>query len=98
MYFEILNGAYFPFPTQTLLVHIKDSFSGSCMVQISQALSDSKKSLVVVLLLCYLCTCSFCVIISFPFQVDVIESQWNILQARIQDSHDFTELVSFHQE
>ncbi|OWM63562.1 hypothetical protein CDL15_Pgr019512 [Punica granatum] len=34
-----------------------------------------------------------------PFQlVDVIESQWNVLQGRIQDSHDFTELVGFHQE
>ncbi|PNX92183.1 gamma-tubulin complex component 4, partial [Trifolium pratense] len=30
--------------------------------------------------------------------VDVIESQWNILQSHIQDSHDFTELVGFHQE
>lgn len=36
--------------------------------------------------------------LQFYIQVDVIESQWNILQARIQDSHDFTELVSFHQE
>lgn len=34
----------------------------------------------------------------FPLQVDVIESQWNILQNHIQDSHDFTELVGFHQE
>lgn len=32
------------------------------------------------------------------FQVDVIESQWNILQSHIQNSHDFTELVGFHQE
>ncbi|GJN36006.1 hypothetical protein PR202_gb24829 [Eleusine coracana subsp. coracana] len=31
-------------------------------------------------------------------QVDVIESQWNVLQSHVQDSHDFTELVSFHQE
>ncbi|KAF6135742.1 hypothetical protein GIB67_028598 [Kingdonia uniflora] len=30
--------------------------------------------------------------------VDVIESQWNVLQARVKDSHDFTELVGFHQE
>ncbi|KAL6968534.1 Gamma-tubulin complex component 4 [Sarracenia purpurea var. burkii] len=30
--------------------------------------------------------------------VDVIESQWNVLQAHIQDSHDFTELVGFHQD
>ncbi|CAL5423489.1 unnamed protein product [Camellia sinensis] len=30
--------------------------------------------------------------------VDVIESQWNVLQAHIQDSRDFTELVGFHQE
>lgn len=28
----------------------------------------------------------------------MIESQWNILQDHIQDSHDFTELVGFHQE
>ncbi|KAL5122266.1 Gamma-tubulin complex component 4 [Glycine soja] len=32
------------------------------------------------------------------FLVDVIESQWNILQSHIQESHDFTELVGFHQE
>lgn len=32
------------------------------------------------------------------FQVDVIESQWNVLQTHIQESHDFTELVDFHQE
>ncbi|KAL5991595.1 Gamma-tubulin complex component 4 [Asimina triloba] len=32
------------------------------------------------------------------FQVDVIESQWNVLQSRVQDSQDFTELVGFHQE
>ncbi|XP_052172126.1 gamma-tubulin complex component 4 [Diospyros lotus] len=36
--------------------------------------------------------------LQFYIQVDVIESQWNVLQARIQDSHDFTELVGFHQE
>lgn len=34
----------------------------------------------------------------FYIQVDVIESQWNVLQAHIQNSHDFTELVGFHQE
>ncbi|CAK7348319.1 unnamed protein product [Dovyalis caffra] len=34
----------------------------------------------------------------FYIQVDVIESQWNVLQAHIRDSHDFTELVGFHQE
>lgn len=36
--------------------------------------------------------------IELTFQVDVIESQWNVLQSHVQDSHDFTELVSFHQE
>ncbi|XP_015951163.1 gamma-tubulin complex component 4 homolog isoform X1 [Arachis duranensis] len=36
--------------------------------------------------------------LQFYIQVDVIESQWNILQTHIQDSHDFTELVGFHQE
>ncbi|WCJ22227.1 hypothetical protein M5689_004325 [Euphorbia peplus] len=36
--------------------------------------------------------------LQFYIQVDVIESQWNVLQAHIQDSHDFTELVNFHQE
>ncbi|GMY16941.1 gamma-tubulin complex component 4 homolog [Fagus crenata] len=36
--------------------------------------------------------------LQFYIQVDVIESQWNVLQAHIQDSHDFTELVAFHQE
>ncbi|PKI70518.1 hypothetical protein CRG98_009023 [Punica granatum] len=37
--------------------------------------------------------------IMVPFQlVDVIESQWNVLQGRIHDSYDFTELVRFHQE
>ncbi|KAK7392303.1 hypothetical protein VNO78_20737 [Psophocarpus tetragonolobus] len=36
--------------------------------------------------------------LQFYIQVDVIESQWNILQTHIQESHDFTELVGFHQE
>ncbi|KAH7678692.1 gamma-tubulin complex component 4 protein [Dioscorea alata] len=36
--------------------------------------------------------------LQFYIQVDVIESQWNSLQARVQDSHDFTELVGFHQD
>ncbi|GAB2281616.1 Gamma-tubulin complex component 4 [Dionaea muscipula] len=36
--------------------------------------------------------------LQFYIQVDVIESQWNVLQAHIEDSHDFTELVNFHQE
>ncbi|XP_043721319.1 gamma-tubulin complex component 4 isoform X2 [Telopea speciosissima] len=36
--------------------------------------------------------------LQFYIQVDVIESQWNVLQAHIHDSHDFTELVGFHQE
>ncbi|XAR58425.1 hypothetical protein NMG60_11013810 [Bertholletia excelsa] len=36
--------------------------------------------------------------LQFYIQVDVIESQWNVLQTHIQDSHDFTELVGFHQE
>ncbi|KAK3020859.1 hypothetical protein RJ639_045541 [Escallonia herrerae] len=36
--------------------------------------------------------------LQFYIQVDVIESQWNVLQAHIQDSHDFTEMVGFHQE
>ncbi|CAM8980751.1 unnamed protein product [Rhodiola kirilowii] len=36
--------------------------------------------------------------LQFYIQVDVIESQWNVLQARIQESRDFTELVEFHQE
>uniref|UniRef100_A0A0D9ZUE6 Gamma-tubulin complex component n=1 Tax=Oryza glumipatula TaxID=40148 RepID=A0A0D9ZUE6_9ORYZ len=36
--------------------------------------------------------------LQFYIQVDVIESQWNVLQAHVQDSHDFTELVTFHQE
>ncbi|PKI40190.1 hypothetical protein CRG98_039442 [Punica granatum] len=30
--------------------------------------------------------------------VDVVESQWNVLHGRIQDSYDFTELVLFRQE
>ncbi|XP_034691369.1 gamma-tubulin complex component 4 [Vitis riparia] len=36
--------------------------------------------------------------LQFYIQVDVIESQWNVLQTHIQESHDFTELVGFHQE
>ncbi|XP_021906800.1 gamma-tubulin complex component 4 [Carica papaya] len=36
--------------------------------------------------------------LQFYIQVDVIESQWKVLQAHIQDSRDFTELVGFHQE
>ncbi|GLU03740.1 hypothetical protein SLE2022_209240 [Rubroshorea leprosula] len=36
--------------------------------------------------------------LQFYIQVDVIESQWNVLQSHIQDSQDFTELVNFHQE
>ncbi|XP_054819675.1 gamma-tubulin complex component 4 homolog isoform X1 [Prosopis cineraria] len=36
--------------------------------------------------------------LQFYIQVDVIESQWNILQSHIQESHDFTELEGFHQE
>lgn len=36
--------------------------------------------------------------LQFYIQVDVIESQWNVLQAHVQDSRDFTELVGFHQE
>ncbi|KAF7818194.1 gamma-tubulin complex component 4-like protein [Senna tora] len=36
--------------------------------------------------------------LQFYIQVDVIELQWNILQTHIQESHDFTELVGFHQE
>lgn len=36
--------------------------------------------------------------LQFYIQVDVIESQWNVLQSHIQNSHDFTELVGFHQE
>ncbi|KAJ7518689.1 hypothetical protein O6H91_20G003500 [Diphasiastrum complanatum] len=36
--------------------------------------------------------------LQFYIQVDVIESQWNLLQERIQGSKDFTELARFHQE
>ncbi|XP_048442772.1 gamma-tubulin complex component 4 homolog isoform X2 [Pyrus x bretschneideri] len=36
--------------------------------------------------------------LQFYIQVDMIESQWNALQAHIQDSHDFTGLVAVHQE
>ncbi|CAA0828217.1 Gamma-tubulin complex component 4 [Striga hermonthica] len=36
--------------------------------------------------------------LQFYIQVDVIESQWNVLQSHIQNSRDFTELVGFHQE
>ncbi|KAI4319395.1 hypothetical protein MLD38_032995 [Melastoma candidum] len=36
--------------------------------------------------------------LQFYIQVDVIESQWNVLQAHIQDCHDFTALVNHHQE
>ncbi|KAG9443817.1 hypothetical protein H6P81_015157 [Aristolochia fimbriata] len=36
--------------------------------------------------------------LQFYIQVDVIESQWNFLQAHVQDSHDFSGLVGFHQE
>ncbi|KAG0488245.1 hypothetical protein HPP92_007056 [Vanilla planifolia] len=36
--------------------------------------------------------------LQFYIQVDVIESQWNLLQSHVQTSHDFTELVGFHQE
>ncbi|GAB2213539.1 hypothetical protein Droror1_Dr00017848 [Drosera rotundifolia] len=36
--------------------------------------------------------------LQFYIQVDVIESQWNVLQAHIEDSHDFTQLVNFHQD
>lgn len=35
--------------------------------------------------------------LQFYIQVDVIESQWNILQSHIKDSRDFTDLVDFHQ-
>jgi gamma-tubulin complex component 4 len=30
--------------------------------------------------------------------VDVIESQWKLLQERLEASKDFTELARFHQE
>ncbi|KAF3784069.1 Gamma-tubulin complex component 4 [Nymphaea thermarum] len=36
--------------------------------------------------------------LQFYIQVDVIESQWNRLQERLQGSHDFTDLVNFHHE
>lgn len=36
--------------------------------------------------------------LQFYIQVDVIESQWNLLQERVEASEDFTELVRFHQE
>ncbi|KAM0071906.1 putative gamma-tubulin complex component protein [Helianthus debilis subsp. tardiflorus] len=36
--------------------------------------------------------------LQFYIQVDVIESQWNVLQAHIEESRDFAELVEFHQE
>ncbi|CAN6693721.1 unnamed protein product [Malus baccata var. baccata] len=36
--------------------------------------------------------------LQFYIQVDVIESQWNVLQEHIQDSQDFTGLVAVHQE
>jgi gamma-tubulin complex component 4 len=36
--------------------------------------------------------------LQFYIQVDVIESQWKVLQTHIHDSQDFTELVGFHQE
>ncbi|MBA0795772.1 hypothetical protein Gohar_006608, partial [Gossypium harknessii] len=32
------------------------------------------------------------------WHVDVVESQWDFLQSHIQNSNDFTELVTFHQE
>ncbi|KAK1412515.1 hypothetical protein QVD17_33830 [Tagetes erecta] len=35
--------------------------------------------------------------LQFYIQVDVIESQWNILQSHIKESRDFTDLVDFHQ-
>ncbi|KAL4308752.1 hypothetical protein GQ457_01G053870 [Hibiscus cannabinus] len=36
--------------------------------------------------------------LQFYIQVDVIESQWKVLQSHIQNSQDFTELVGLHQE
>ncbi|KAB2069241.1 hypothetical protein ES319_A08G084000v1 [Gossypium barbadense] len=36
--------------------------------------------------------------IKFKSCVDVIEYQWDFLQSHIQNSNDFTELVTFHQE
>ncbi|GJU76034.1 gamma-tubulin complex component 4-like protein isoform X1 [Tanacetum coccineum] len=35
--------------------------------------------------------------LQFYIQLDVIESQWNILQSHIKESCDFTDLVGFHQ-
>nr|GEU47565.1 gamma-tubulin complex component 4 homolog [Tanacetum cinerariifolium] len=34
----------------------------------------------------------------FYIQLDVTESQWNILQSHLKESYDFIELVGFHQE
>ncbi|KAL2612318.1 hypothetical protein R1flu_024010 [Riccia fluitans] len=36
--------------------------------------------------------------LQFYIQVDVIESQWTLLQERVEASKDFTELARFHQE
>ncbi|KAL4558866.1 hypothetical protein LXL04_037070 [Taraxacum kok-saghyz] len=36
--------------------------------------------------------------LQFYIQVDVVESQWDILVAHIKESNDFTHLVNFHQE
>ncbi|XP_057828040.2 gamma-tubulin complex component 4 [Cryptomeria japonica] len=36
--------------------------------------------------------------LQFYIQVDVIESQWNLLQERVETSKDFTELTKYHQE
>lgn len=36
--------------------------------------------------------------LQFYIQVDVIESQWNVLQTHIDESRDFAQLVDFHQE
>jgi gamma-tubulin complex component 4 len=36
--------------------------------------------------------------LQFYIQVDVIESQWKLLQERLEASKDFTELARFHQE
>ncbi|CAI9300297.1 unnamed protein product [Lactuca saligna] len=36
--------------------------------------------------------------LQFYIQVDVIESQWNVLQTHIHESRDFAQLVDFHQE
>lgn len=35
--------------------------------------------------------------LQFYIQLDVIESQWNILLGHIKESCDFTDLVAFHQ-